>query len=303
MNQEIQNEVVAEIEQPAAEEAIALGGEQPAESIEQYEAPAEQPAPEAEPEKPKKKSKAGKVIGGILIALLAIVLVLAIALGVFAVMTVNKATAEVSLPEKSEPSNIAMFGAEAAVGLLANDEIVVGNDDMQMLMDKVKPSLEAALNGTPARLDELFCVLGNDQGVIYAQVYVSEIDVKGFNIKLDKTVTIAATIDVNYEEPCIVAQIKELKAGELEIPVSVITPFLSGVQLPEGLSIQGDEIYYDVSGLDAMVDEMLPQAMESGLGDNAISSFLSDLLVKETDVQITGADIVGDELIINGNLF
>ncbi len=298
MSQEIQNEVIAEVtpvEQPE-EQPIALCGEQIAESV-------EQPAEEVKAEEPKKKSKAGKVIGGILIALVAIVLVLLIGVGIFASVLFNKATTEVDVPQKVEASNIAMFGAEAAVGLLANDEIVVGNDDMQMLMDKVKPSLESALAGMPVRLDDLFCVLANDQGTIYAQLYVSELDVKGINIKLDKEVTIAATIDVNYEEPSIVAQIKELKAGELEIPVSLITPFLSSVQLPEGLKIEGDEIYYDVSGLDAMVDEMLPQAMESGLGDNFFSSFLSDLLVEETDVEITGADIVGDELIINGHLF
>lgn len=312
MSQEIQNEVITEIEaqeQPAAEEAIALGtSEEIAENIEQPAETIEEPAAEVKAEeKPKKKSKAGKVIGGILIGLLALVLVVLIGAGILAAVLVNKATVEVDMPEKVEASNMAMFGAEAAVGLLANDEIIVGNDDMQMLIDKVKPSLETALAGTPISLKDLSCVLADDQGTIYAQVYISELDVKGINIKLDKTVTISAAIDINFNETAdgqfIVAHINELKAGDLSIPVSLITPFLSGVQLPEDLKIAGEEIAYNVSGLDAMLDEMLPQAMESGLGDNALSSFLSDLLVKETDVEITGADIVGDELVINGHLF
>jgi|GEM_PF-2208280 len=302
MSQEIQNEIIAEIapeEQIAAveqaDEAIALGG---SEQIADVSA-----ADEKQEEPKKKKSKAGKVVGGILIGLLALVLVLVIGVGILAAVLINKATVPVELPEKAEASNVAMFGAEAAVNLIADDQIVVGNDDIQMLMDKVMGTVSASLEGTPVRLDELFCLLADDQGTIYGQVYISELNVKGVNIKLDKNVAFKATFDVNFENPCIVAQVKQLQLGELDIPVNLITTLIGGVELPAELRIEGDEIYYDVSGLDTMLDEVLPQVMESGLGDNVFSSFLSDLLVEKTDVEITGADIVGDELIINGHLF
>lgn len=285
MSQEIKNEVIA-VEENAAEVA-----------------PVEEQAAVEQEAQPKKKSKAGKVILGIFLGLIALVLVAGIALAVIAGSMVKKATVELDMPQKVESSNMALFGAEAAVGLLANEEIVVGNDDMQMLMDKVLATVSSSLQGTPVELKDLYCQFADDQGTIYGKVFISELEVYGINLKLNKTVDFNAVFDVNYEAPNIVAQIKELKCGELSIPVNLVTKFAGAVALPEGLSIEGDEIYYDVSGLDAMLDEMLPQAMSEGLGDNFLTNYISDLLVKESDVEITGADIVGDQLVINGHLF
>jgi len=285
MNQEFKNEALEEI---VEEQAAPVSDE----FVDQFG-----------PEQPPKRSKAPRIIVGILIGLVALVLIAAIAVGIIAAVMINKATVETPMPQKVESSNMTMFGAEAAVGLLADDQIIVGNDDMQMLMDKVFASVSSSLKGTPVELQDLYCQFANDQGTIYAKAYISELEVSGINLKLDKTVNVVATFDVNYEEPNIVAQIKELKCGDLSIPVNLVTSFAANISLPEGLSIDGDEICYDVSGLDAMLDEALPQAMSEGLGDNMLSNMLSDLLVEKTDVEITGADIVGDELVINGHLF
>lgn len=254
---------------------------------------------------PKKSSKAGKVILGVLIAVVALVLVAVIAVGVIGVSVINKATAEVPLPvdQKVESGDMTLFIAEACVGLLANEEFSIGNDDMQMFVDQIQPTIESSLKGMPVELKDLFVVFAQDKGTIYAQLYLTEVEVKGFNIAINKDIYVSAPIDISFESPNIVAQIKEINCGNLAIPVSYITPFLSSIQLPEGLSISGDEIYYDVSGLDAMIDEMLPTVMAEQLGDNALSAALSGLLVENTDVEITGADILDDELVISAHIF
>lgn len=287
MNQEFNNEAIAEVEAqqnaPASTDPFAPLNTQPS----------------------KKKSKAGKVIGTILIVLVALVLVAVIAVGIVGFSIFNKATAETVLPvdQKVEASDMTLFVAEACVELLSKEQIVVGNDDIQMLIDQVKGTVEQSLAGTPVELKDLFCILSEDKGTIYGQVFISELEVKGIKIALNKDVYFNAQIDVNFEAPNIVAQIKELNVGTLSIPVSLITKFTGNVQLPEGLKLEGDEIYYDVSGLDAMIDEMLPQVISENFAAGFIADALSSLLVDATDAQITGADIVDDELIIEGHIF
>lgn len=287
MNQEVKNEAMAEIvtqeNSPEAYDEFAPRNTQPS----------------------KKQSKAGKVILTIVLVLVGLVLLALIALGIAGFTVFNKATAEVALPteQKAEASDMTLFIAEACVSLLSEDQIVVGNDDLQMLVEKVKGTVEGSLAGTPVELKDLFLILSEDKGTIYGQVFISELEVKGINIALNKDVYFTADIDVSYEAPNIVAQIKEVNVGTLTIPVSLITQFTGNVQLPEGLKLEGDELYYDVSGLDAMIDEMLPTVMSESLGDNLLSSALSDLLVESTNVEITGADIIDDELIIEGHIF
>ena len=287
MNQEIKNESLSEIEVQdnayAENDPFAARNTQPS----------------------KKQSKAGKVVLTVVIVIVALVLLAVIAAGIIGVTIINKATAETPLPvdQKVEASDMTMFVAEACVGLLANDQIVVGNDDIQMLVDKVKPTVDSSLAGMPVELKDLFCVFAEDKGTIYAQLYITEVEVKGIKLNINKDIYVSAPIDVSYEAPNIVAQIKEINCGSLSIPVSFITKFLGNIALPEGLRIEGDEIYYDVSGLDAMVDEMLPTVMSEQMGDSFLSTALSDLLVESTNVEITGADIIDDQLIIEGHIF
>jgi len=252
-----------------------------------------------------KKSKAGKVILTIFIVLLALVLIAAIAVGALGFSLFNKATAEIDLPveQKVSASDMTLFVAEACVELLSDDQIVINNNEMQALIDKVKPAVESSLAGTPVVLKDLFCVFAEDKGTIYGQVYISELEVSGIKLPINKDVTVKAEFDVRFEAPYIVAQIKEVYCGELAIPVSLVTQFTSGIQLPSGLKLEGDEIYYDVSGLDSMIDEMLPSVMSESLGEGFLASALSDLLVESTDVEITGADIIDNELVIDGHIF
>lgn len=296
MNQEINTEVVEETTGIAetAEVAEITEEQNVAEIVENSDA---QP--------PKKKSKAGKVVLGVLIAIVALVLIAAIVVGILGVSLFNKVTAEVDLPveQKVSASDMTLFVADAGIGLLADQQMTVGNDDMQMLIEKIKPAIESSLAGTPVELKDLFCIFAEDKGTIYGQVYISELEVSGINLAINKDVSFSAEIDVNFESPYIVAQIKKLTCGELEIPVSFITQFTSGIQLPAGLKLEGDEIYYDVSGLDTMVDEMLPTAISESLGDGFLASALSDLLVDSTDVEISGADIIDNELVIEGQIF
>lgn len=290
MNQEFQNEIAV-----AEENAIA---EQEAKAEEIVET-----AGNTEPEAPeKKKSKAGKIVLGVVIGVLALVLVAAIVLGIVAFSLVNKATAEVVLPEKAAASDMTEFGLEAAVGLLKDQKIVVDNADMQMLIEKVKPTIEASLEGTPIKLEDLYCVFEGNQGTIYAKVFVSEVEVSGINLKLNKTLSLSADFDVNFEGTSIIAKIQELKCGELSIPVSLVSGFMANVKLPEGLTFEGETICYNVSSLDEMVDGILTDMLSDKLGDGAIASFVTDFLVKEVNAEINGADIVGEELIIDGKV-
>ncbi len=305
MNQDINPEIIEETEELTEE--LAEAAEERAEEIaEAAEEKAEEIAEAAEEARPaKKKSKAGKVIGIIAIVLVALILLAVIAVGAIGLSVFNKATAEVQLPveEKVSSSDMTLFVASACIDLLAKKPITVDNGEMQALVDKVKPSLESALAGTPVELKDLFCVFAEDKGTIYGLAHIGEVEVSGIKLNINKDVTIAAEFDVNFEEPNIVAQIKSLKCGELDIPVSLITQFAGNFQLPEGLKLEGDELTYDVSGLDAMIDEMLPEIMKENLGDGFIVSALTDHLVSSTNAEITGADIIDNELVIQAQLF
>ncbi len=286
MNQEFQNEIAV-----AEENAVAEMEEKAEETIEA--------AGSNEPETPKKKSKAGKVVLGVVLGIVALVLVLAIAVGIFAVVMVNKATAETELPQKVEASSMADFGVRTIKNLFAKEGIVLENGDMQMLMDKVLETVSQSMEGTPVEIRDLYCVLDGEQGTICGKAYVSEVEVKGVKIKIDKELSFSATFNVYYEQESIAAHITELKCGELVIPLKLISGFISNVQLPEGLSIDGDVIYYNVSGLDAMVDDMLKQNTE----EDSLGGLFMGLLAKETDLKITGAEITDGKLVIDGSIF
>jgi len=297
MNQEFQNEIVA-----AEETAVAEQEAQTEEIVAETDGDTAAAVPEQEEAPKKKKSKAGKVALGIVIALLALVLVVAIALGVFGAVLFNKATAPVELPSKYDAADMTEFGLEAAVGLLKENKIVVDNSDMQMLMDKVKPTVEASLEGTPFKLEDLYCVLDGDMGNIYGEVFISEVEVSGIKLKVNKSVAFSANFDVSFEENTIIAKIQEIKCGELSVPVSLVSGFMANVKLPEGLTFAEDTICYDVTGLDSMVDGILTDMLNEKLGDGALASLVTDFLVKEVNAEINGADIVGQELIIDGKV-
>ena len=289
MNQEFQNEITVTNEKTLAE-------------LEKTEEIAQLPEGN-EPEAPKKKkSKAGKIVLGVVIGILALVLVAVIALGIVAFSLVNKAAAEVELPAKATASDMTEFGLEAAVGLLKEEKIVVDNADMQLFIEKVIPAVEEALVGTPVELKDLYCVFDDGKGTIYAQVYVSEVEVSGINLKIDKTLSLSADFEVNFVDNKIAAKIQKLTCGELNIPVSLVSGFVSDIQLPDGLTFEVDTIYYDVSGLDEMVDGILTDMLSETIGDGALASLVTDFLVKEVNAEINGAGIVGEELIINGKV-
>ncbi|MBE6758889.1 MAG: hypothetical protein E7554_02210 [Ruminococcaceae bacterium] len=304
MNQEFQNEVtsteeITAVEQPAAPDVI--------ESEPAYVA-FPNPADESEDEPKPKKSVAKKIIIGVLIGILVVLIGLVIA----GVIYFNKATAEVELPQnEAEASNMGIFAAKSAWGVLVDEEIVVDNNDLQMLVEKVIPVVNSSLEGTPAELKDLFCILENDRGTLHGQIYVGEVEVMGINLNIDETITFSADFDINYQDSTIFAQIDEIKCGTWVIPGWIkdwVFGMVADVNLPEGLTIEGSVIKYDVSGLDAMVDKALadlqPEALEGEiniLGFTIDPSEMFDYLVEKVNAEITGADIVGDQLIINAS--
>ena len=127
-------------------------------------------------------------------------------------------------------------------------------------------------------------------------------EVSGINLKIDKTLSLSADFEVNFVDNKIAAKIQKLTCGELNIPVSLVSGFVSDIQLPDGLTFEVDTIYYDVSGLDEMVDGILTDMLSETIGDGALASLVTDFLVKEVNAEINGAGIVGEELIINGKV-
>ena len=312
MNQEFQNDITVAEENTAAEQFETPAVVEQPETLDVVQSePAYVAFPnpaEGSEEKPKKKSVAKKIIIGVLIGILAILLAAVIT----AVVIVNKATAEVELPQKVETSNMGMFAVESAWGVLFEDQIVVDNNDLQTLVEKVIPVVNSSLEGTPAELKDLFCILENDRGTIYGQLYVGEVEVMGINVNLDKTISFSAGFDVSFENSTILAKITDVECGTLGIPEwlkGMVFDKVAEVNLPEGLSIEGDVIKYDVSGLDAMVDKALadlrPEALEGEInifGFTIDPSQMFDYLVEKVNAEIIGADIVGDQLIIEAKV-
>lgn len=237
----------------------------------------------------------------IVIIVLAVVIGLALILGIAGLVVINRATTD-NMPENTTtPSDMTVFIAESALEILSQDKITVTGGDMDLVLSKV---MESANNSLPEdyQISELFCVLAEDKGTIYARIAVKKVTLGGITLNLDTVLPVSAHFDVSMQDANLVLNLEEIKCGEITIPNSIIKAATSSVTLPEGIAMQGTEIYYDISGLDAKLDAAITDAIKNSVGDS-LGGLLSGLVSDATDVQLQSADIVGDELIIEGSLF
>lgn len=248
----------------------------------------------------KKKGKSGKVIKRILLVLLCLVFVLVIV----AVGIVLLATSD-DMPQSAtdvSATDISEIISDAAFELISDEQISFESADIDYVLNQVKEMVNSSGNtaqtgeksaGT-VQIDDLFMVLANSKGTIYARAQVEY-----YGIKLTLPIQIAVRVDfVGNEVVCVVDSVK---CGKLSIPMSIIEDALSTVNLPEELEIRNGSIYYDVSKLDEMVDTAIQEALDSRLPDwlKWVSGVATDIV----NVTLTDARIDDNKLVITGSVF
>lgn len=270
------------------ETAIPLGGETPAVP---EETPTEiEPAKENEPapvvllsddddaeKKPKKQkkptSKAVKIIRGILVTVLVIVLILAIAVGVLVFLATRD-----NLPaaSKNEPPAFAFSMDMVEIHLFEESDATatLTEADINSLLNTFKKTFNE--KNTMLSVDDLFAKIVGEDIELYARATVN---VSGIELTFPAKVVLTPT----YQEPHVVCYVKSIDCGSLSLFPNLIDLFTKNAALPEYLSIQNGNIYYDASTLDKMIDDIIKENVSFGGGllGSIVDASIEDVRVSD----------------------
>lgn len=271
------------------ETVIPLGGETPAVP---EEAPTEiEPAPENEPEpvvllsddedvekkpekkKKKKTSKAVKVIRSILVTVLIIILILVIAVGALLFLATRD-----NLPaaSKNEPPAFAFSMDMVEIHLFDESDATatLTEADINSLLNTFKKTFNE--KNTMLSVDDLFAKIVGEDIELYARATVSQ---SGIELTFPAKVVLTPT----YQEPHVVCYIKSIECGSLSIFPNLIDLFTKNAALPEYLSIQNGNIYYDASTLDKMIDDIIKENVSFGGGllGSIVDASIEDIRVSD----------------------
>ena len=280
-----------ELADSSADEKLEAAEKKTDEKVAELREAAGQPA--------KKKGKGGKIV----LAIVGVILALVLAAGGTGLGLLSCATKdEMPAAPGVEPIDMTKFAMNAVTEVVKENTITVDNDVANSLLIKVKDSVN---NSTDLiRIDDLFCELVDGKGTLYARVYIDTINVKGIDIKLDKTFPVQADFGVSFDDAQnVVVEIDDIYCGQFKIPAAIVDSVLAQVEFPEQVSLSEDgNILYDTSKLDAAIDEAVANAITSKL-DGVLGTIFADFATNLTDVQLTGAAIDGDKIVINGSVF
>lgn len=314
MSEEIKTTAAEEIVEAKTEEAAEIAEAKPAETS--VSKPA---APKPAEKDSKKKSRAVKAVG----VVIGVVLFVAILAAIAAAVLLGMATKDdMPAAPTASASDMNTFVAGAVQEVLKDNTITVDSSDVDMILNEVK----ASVNGSTDMLEikELFCVLANGKGTIYSRVYVDELDIQGHNIKLNKTLPVQVGFGIDFDDETkeIIVILEDIRCGAIKIPQGIVDSVLSKIQLPEEMRVKNGNIYYNTANLDAQIDEMVAGLISSYIKESSVANFLGGLLGEDTanglidsitdgvsnvaanvtDVQITGAHIDDNKLIIDGQV-
>lgn len=251
-------------------------------------------------EKRRKKGTAGKVI----LSIIGIILVLALALvgtgcGLFVCATADEMP---DAPEVTELDTTA-FILDAVKEIITQNTITLTPETINEILARVTEQVNASTD--ILRIDDFFCEMENSMGTLYARVYIDTIEVKGITVKIDRVVPVQADFNVSFDDETkeIIAQVGQINCGKLNIPDLIVHSVLAKVSLPKDVSIDENGcIRYDTTTLDAMIDEAMSDAITSSVS-GTLGGLLSDFATSLVNVELTGAEIDGSELVISGTVF
>lgn len=301
-------------------ELIELANETTEEAVEAVE---EKKLPISVPDVPakKKKGKAGKVILAIVLVIVALLAALVgTGCGLVSCVTADE------LPEATPAAtqeDLKAFVGTAAAEMIKENTISVDSSIINFVLNTIKDSVNKSAPADMFSVEDLFSEIKDGKGTIYARAYINTIDIKGFKLKIDKTVPVKADFKIgfNNETKDIIIEIGEVKCGKIVIPREVILIALAAVELPEEVKVdENGNLLYNTAGLDAMLDEAVAGAITSGAEDitSGMDGFFGDLLSdlingaanaaanaanKLVNVELNDANIVEDKIVIEGEVF
>ena len=247
---------------------------------------------------PKKKGKGGKIA----LVIVGVILALLLAAGGTGFGLLSCATKdELPAAPSTEDVDIKEFTVGAVTEVVTDNTITVNNDVANALFGIVKDKLNASDGAV--RFDDLFCELADGKGTLYTRVYIGTLNVSGTELKLDKTFPVQADFTVDFDEDKnIVIDLGEVRCGKVKIPQAVIDAVFASVEVPEEMTLDEDGIIrYDTSDIDAKIDEAVSNAITSKM-DGVLGNWFADIATDIIDVELTGASIDGDSVVINGKI-
>lgn len=250
------------------------------------------------------KKGGGGVLVKILLAIVGVILVLALALVGTGCGLVSCVTAD-TMPEAPASVEIDMteFALGAVTEIIKENTISVDEDFVNSLLVKVVDTVNASTD--LIQINELFCDIENGAGIVYARIYVGTINVKGFDIKIDRVVPVQAGFNVDFDEETkdVIAKIGEINCGKITIPDAVIDTVLAQIELPQDVTVDADgNIRYNTATLDAMIDQAMTDAISSSV-EGSLGGLLSNFATNLINVELTDAQIIDNEIVISGSVF
>ncbi len=249
---------------------------------------------------PKKKGNGGKIILAVVGVLLAILLAVGGAsLGILSCATKD----EMPVAPSTEDVDMTSFALSAVSEVIKENTITIDNGVVNSILANVKGSVNASTD--MIRFDDLFCKIADGKSTLYARVYIDTLDINGFELKLDRSFPVHADFTVGFEDATksVIVDLGEVYCGKIKIPQTVIDAVLAKVQLPAEVSVKENGIIlYDTSTLDAKIDEAMVSVISEKI-DGFLGELLAEFATNLTDVELTGATIEGENIVINGSVF
>ncbi|MDR1563360.1 MAG: hypothetical protein LBS74_00160 [Oscillospiraceae bacterium] len=143
----------------------------------------------------------------------------------------------------TEPSNL---GGAIAKDVLLKSRVVIKDDEFNGLLAQTMESCNKSLaeQGSSFVISELFGKVRSDDIIIYCRA-------KSGSTPVYATLTAVP----RYISPDIELVLTSFKIGELDVPVSWVSSYVSKKKLPKDISVSGERICYDTTNLKQIIIE------------------------------------------------
>lgn len=183
------------------------------------------------------KKKRVKLVKGIVIAVVSIIMLTVISAGILFVLMIYDdmpaAPTEYTKTSTVVYNTMVEFATDSGRMQFSTSEI-------NGIYQKIEPSIKQAISSFGAELTESFVLISDNKITYYARVKYKGIQ---FPVRI--------ILNVHYDEPYICVVLDKVKVGKLEVPNSLITTALDGVDYPENVAFDAEnaEFTYNTEAL------------------------------------------------------
>lgn len=210
------------IQEPAAnisgETTLATPFETPAEAY----IPTQREVQKVVDKKPEQvKKKRGKLLKGLIITFASLIFILVITAGILFFLLVYD-DMPAAPTETTKTFDIVYDTLDEFTSDSGRMEFTTS--EVNGLYEKVKPSIESAVESIGATLKESFIVINDNKVTYYARV-----NYKGI------TLPVRIILNIKFDDPYACVVINKIKVGQFSVPESFVAKFLADVDYPEGI--------------------------------------------------------------------